>query len=211
MTNLAELVEGCNVKQRRYKLKNDIRRAKKYREIIRYLEEIPIIKSYNNKIERLNYLNTHFNKKHEQEIIGLRKNIAALETVDPVSFYKSTLQELALLEEYIKKYYITINIILRKELLDHGIPNIYVFQGVLDKDNDLKLYRNIVSPNSVKTELDDEDIGLYPAHDIESQRDYRKFYNRLSFRYMEGLTRDYSFDLDSKNIKNAKVLKRKTQ
>ena len=82
---------------------------------------------------------------------------------------------------------------------------------MLDQENNLKLYKNIVIPNTVKTELDEDDIGLYPVQEIESQRDYRKFYNRVSFRYMEGLTRDYSFDLDSKNIKNAKVLKRKTQ
>ena len=208
MGNLVELIDSCDIKERRSMYKSDLKRLKYTKKRMERLEDSKLIKRYKRKVERLNYLNNNFDRNHYRELVRLRRSVDNLEHFSQVEYYKRLYNDVLQLEEYIKKYYITINILLRKELLDHNIPNIYVFQGILDIDSNLKLYRNIVSPNTVKTELDDNDIGLYPKKDIQSRRKYRSFYNRVSFKYLESLSKDCSFDVEGKKLKNVKVLKR---
>ena len=134
----------------------------------------------------------------------LRKEIGTLERHYGVKKYKHYNDELLIYEDFIKKYYICINVILRNELLNYDIPDIYVYQGNIEGN---ELYRNILGPNSVKIGLDNEDQVIYPDRELKSNREYRKFYNRVSFRYIEDLTRDYSYDLEGKKLRKVKIEK----
>ena len=202
--NLVQLVEACDIKQRRNKHSWNVNQAKLYKKEIKKLERSSAVKMYLFKINRLNHLLETGNKKDIFEIRMLRKEISTLENHYGVMKYKRFNDELLIFEEFIKKYYICINVILRNELLNYDIPDIYVYQGHIEGN---ELYRNILVPNSVKIGLDNEDQVIYPDRELKSNREYRKFYNRVSFRYIEDLTRDYSYDLEGKKLRKVKIEK----
>ena len=202
--NLVQLVEACDIKQRRNKHSWNVNQAKLYKKEIKKLERSSAVKMYLFKINRLNHLLETGNKKDIFEIRMLRKEISTLENHYGVMKYKRFNDELLIFEEFIKKYYICINVILRNELLNYDIPDIFVYQGQVDGYD---LYRNILVPNSVKIGLDNEDQVIYPDRELKSNREYRKFYNRVSFRYIEDLTRDYSYDLEGKKLRKVKIEK----
>ena len=202
--NLVQLVEACDIKQRRNKHSWNVNQAKLYKKEIKKLERSSAVKMYLFKINRLNHLLETGNKKDIFEIRMLRKEIGTLENHYGVMKYKRFNDELLIFEEFIKKYYICINVILRNELLNYDIPDIFVYQGQVDGYD---LYRNILVPNSVKLGLDKEDQVIYPDRELKSNREYRKFYNRVSFRYIEDLTRDYSYDLEGKKLRKVKIEK----
>ena len=174
--NLVQLVEACDIKQRRNKHSWNVNQAKLYKKEIKKLERSSAVKMYLFKINRLNHLLETGNKKDIFEIRMLRKEISTLENHYGVMKYKRFNDELLIFEEFIKKYYICINVILRNELLNYDIPDIFVYQGQVDGYD---LYRNILVPNSVKIGLDNEDQVIYPDRELKSNREYRKFYNRI--------------------------------
>ncbi len=99
-------------------------------------------------------------------------------------------------------YFLTVNIGLREELSKIGVPNIYIRQHELDYD------KNIVDQSPLKEEYSKRDLTIVsPVYDMQSFRDYRHFYNKTSFKYLEELSRDYSYDLEGKRI--GKVLIKK--
>ena len=66
--------------------------------------------------------------------------------------------------------------------------------------------KHIVNSNKVKRK-EDGDIVISSQYDINSKRDLRHFYNKVSFKYLESLSEDYSFDLEGKNLGKIKRLK----
>ena len=115
-------------------------------------------------------------------------------------------QYIELRDEYLKllfdnDYFVTVNIGLREELSKIGVPNIYVAQHEYDHD------KNIVDKSPLVNESDKKDlVVILPVYNMKSFRDYRHFYNKTSFRYLEELSRDCSFDLKGKNLGKVRTL-----
>ena len=74
-----------------------------------------------------------------------------------------------------------------------------------NKDN---LFKNIISKKSLNQEYNKREIYLIsPIYNMDSFRDFRHFYNKTSFHYLESLCEDYSFDINNKNLGKIKVRK----
>ena len=111
--------------------------------------------------------------------------------------YKKLRDEISLLKDEYRDYYKTINIDFRECLSGLYCPEIFVFQG--DITSDLKYYRNIVDSNQFYGcygQLDE--IIIYPNSELNSHRDYKHFYNKISFKYLEDVSKNLDFDLDKK-------------
>ena len=96
-------------------------------------------------------------------------------------------------------YQRTIQVELRERLATLDLPDIYIYQGLV-KPGQKALYRHIIVPSK---EIETEDtVGtiILPIKERESNRQTHQFYARTSYRYLEALTRDYSFDLEGKAL-----------
>jgi hypothetical protein len=113
-------------------------------------------------------------------------------------------------EEYYKlvsnnEYYLTINIGLREELSKIGVPEIYIEQHEYDYD------KNIVDSSKLKNDFSGTPITIIsPVYEMKSFRDFRHFYNKTSFHYLEEVCRDFNYDLEGKRLKgiNIRTLKK---
>lgn len=206
MEYLEELVESCDLKKRRILRQFDDKYVRELRKRLRALEEKPIVMEYIVVVKKINDLLNDKNIDNLEEIKKLKERIEFLGKNNSVKDYKIFNMELFIISDYIRKYYISLNVILRKELLNYPLPEIYVYQGMLE-NSDVELYRHIVEPNTIKTGLDKEDIVIHPKSDIKSRRGYRKFYNRVSFRYLENMSKDYSYDIDNKGLTKVKMMR----
>ena len=127
-----------------------------------------------------------------------------LETDYNVLLYKECFSMIELLEKEISYYHKMINVDLRERLLDIEYPKIYIYQGNIDNNyyfTDIigkELYESDRIPN----------LAIFPVKDIDSNRKFRHFYNNISFRYLEGLTEDYSYEIESKNLGRIKLFKK---
>ena len=108
-------------------------------------------------------------------------------------------------DEYYKllfdhKYYRTINEGLRYELELIGVPPIFV------KQHEYEDSINIVNGSTDMHNIYFNQVKLIePVYDMKSYRDYRHFYNRTSFKYLEQLTRDHEYSLEGKNLGKVKI------
>lgn len=103
---------------------------------------------------------------------------------------------------YYDNYFKLINITLREEISKLKKSDIYISQSKYDYD------KNII--DSTWLTFDKIEKGttiIEPVYDMQSNRDFRHFYNKTSFKYLEQLTEDYSFDLENKNLGKVKIKK----
>ena len=128
-------------------------------------------------------------------------NAALLRREPEVQGYESLRRELVKLEEQSSVYYKSIQKDLREALLDQKLPDIYVYQGLLGTDN-MKLCRHIIIPGIYQTYDEPNEVGtiIYPANSKESNRKLRHFYSNVSFRYLDALVDDGSYDLEGKRL-----------
>ena len=127
-------------------------------------------------------------------------NVMLLKQEPNVAAYESLRIKLNRLE-HDTDYYKTIQVDLRDSLIDLQLPDIYVYQGLLGIDK-MKLCRHIIIPGTYQTYENESEVGivLLPKNKIESNRKLRRFYASTSFRYLEGLSNDHSFDLEGKKL-----------
>ena len=86
---------------------------------------------------------------------------------------------------------------LREELSKHELPNIYVYQ----EDNHDPLFRHIIVPDRIVTASFTEDgMAIFPLYILDSNREFRHFYNKTSFKYLEELSIDRSYNLENKRF-----------
>ena len=93
-----------------------------------------------------------------------------------------------------------INIDLRNDLRILDLPNIFVFQGYIDRFQKLKVARHIILGEAIQVYKDTPDTIIYPVTELVSKRKFRHFYNRTSFNYLEQLAIDESFDIKTKKL-----------
>ncbi len=148
-------------------------------------------------------------EENRPEIDRLKAEARWLSKKDDVIAYNALQDTLDILKEENQKYYQSIQIDLREELLNVELPEIFVYQGALEDKSDLKLCRHIVSPSSIMVFYKEgSETIVYPMKPEMSQREARHFYNRTSFRYLEQLSKDHSFSLKGKKLGKVKTLNR---
>ncbi len=202
MNNIKEIVKYYEIEEKRERVFHNnllILQIKKmmsdlslYHNVSRYIYDLDKIK-YCDEFEKSMLLNEiDFLKKDEHVIIyiELKKHIDRL-------------------EEEIKEYYKTIQVDLRRELISLNTPDIFVNQDYIDDKKDMKFARHIISPSSLLVYDDDYSETMISSYkDLKSKRSKRHFYNQVSFRYLEELSKDYNYDLDGKYLGNVKILKK---
>ena len=126
---------------------------------------------------------------------------------DPiVQEYKKLQKELMKLEEEIADYYYFIQINLREKLEKLENPNIYTYYGFLDDD---PVIRNIIDAEII--DYDEDNTIIMPEKEFKSNRKIRHFYNKISFKYLEALAKDNSFEVEGKDLGKVKVLTPKSK
>ena len=108
------------------------------------------------------------------------------------------------LKETLGEYHRVINEDFRNEFNSYEAPNIFIYQGTIAN---LEVAHNIILPEIKEVYEETRDIIIYPPYELTSNREYRHFYNKVSFKYLEALTSDYSFDLENKKIGKVRVKK----
>ena len=162
------------------------------------------IAMYANDLEQIQFLLKENNPANLDEIKRIRAELANLEKCKGVREYKAVLEYRSMLEAQISDYYRIINVDLRKELLDMTLPDIFVSQGTCVGRHVIEAGTYLYSP-----ELADYDTLIIPNQmDLTSARNARHFYNQVSFKYLEQLTQDFSYDPEEKDLGNVRILRR---
>lgn len=130
----------------------------------------------------------------KQKLFLLDYKNKSIESDKKIQKYLSLRNQYCYLLSQNHDYYKTIQIDFKHALLDMDIPNIYVYQG------ETKVPKHIISG-----ELKEHDALIYPFYHLESNRDFRHFYNQVHFRYLESITESYSFDLDKNDLGKIKI------
>lgn len=132
-------------------------------------------------------------------------NVMLIKREPDVEAYESLRKDLSQQDDKASIYYRSIQEDLREALIDLELPNIFIYSGLIDT-NDLILCRNIVLPGYIQTIKKENEVEtlIYPPVETESWRKLNHFYNRISFKYLEALSQDYSFSLEGKNLGKTK-------
>ena len=163
------------------------------------LDEFDYYSSMISKTKKIEKANELFKK-----LTDINSRIINCKKTSDIEKYDNLKSEIISLRRDCKIYYRLINNELREYLKSYDIPDIYVYQGKIDDKYDY--CKNILSPDIVSTCNNNDNI-VYPEYDIKSNRDLRHFYNKVSFKYLEELTKDYSYKLEGKNIGKVRILK----
>ncbi len=136
---------------------------------------------------------------------AILENVMLVHTDPNVEKYDSLRRELDRFNAEAYDYYRCLQTDLRDALLEINLPEIYVYQGLIGK-GELKSCRHLIIPGTFQVIRNDSDVErvIYPDKPTESRRKLNSFYNRTSLRYLDGMTEDYSFSLEGKNLGRVK-------
>ena len=205
MNNIKSIVEDLNIKSIKEECENKKSLLfKKEREAskLTFNKDVGLYKYY---LDEYKYLLNRLNeaKYYNKGIIELK-----LETIlnklynlygnKDIDNYKKLIKEIDYIKDSLNEYNKVININLRDILLFEELPNIYVSI----EDNK---YKHIINSSLIKDNIDKNDTIIYSYYDIKSNRDYRHFYNRVSYNYLEELTNDYSLELKNKRLGKVRI------
>lgn len=141
------------------------------------------------------------------ELSRLQDEINEMESNRDIREYKCLRDEYTVLKESLSDYPKSINIALRNELKHLELPDIYIYT----EDREVSIYHHIIQDNRYILIIPELSKGkntvIYPIYEMHSNRDYRHFYNKISFKYLEELSKDYTFDIQEKQLKKLKVKK----
>ncbi len=207
MVSIKKIVNECEINEKR------IRRVENESKMLHlnYLMiKLHIKKNVSEYAYLLDYDEFYRNKESltpEEEIkfLGGQIKIAELQKDDDVQIYMTLKEEYDRLKQECKEYYQAINIDLRKRLRDTHLPNIFVYQGMFKNDSRLKLSRHIIIPNACEVYEQTPNTVIYPEGIIKSNREARHFYNRVSFKYLEELSKDYTYDPKVKRLGKVRI------
>ena len=184
-----------NNRDRIFKLKCDMSKMTFDRKVgiyAYYLDEIHYL------VELIKNGNEKYRKKYFDKIRNINSIIKDMcEDPDIIKYNELRDEYYDLL--FNNEYYETINIGLKEELSKLELPLIYVEQSHFDFD------KHIITGKGLNPKDENDAIYVEPIYKMESIRDYRHFYNRVNFKYLEGLCEDYSFDLKGKNLGKVRI------
>ncbi len=101
-------------------------------------------------------------------------------------------------------YYKDIQTTLKNEINKRNESTPFVY---FNEDKNNVITRDITSSQLSLLELNNEVV--LPPKELKSKRKRRHFYNRVSFKYLEELTKDNNFSIENKNLGNVKKLIKK--
>ncbi len=157
-------------------------------------------------VDEMDYLITKLENNTPEKVKEIMSQIKQLEfQAMQLTSYPGVCEYSALRDEYYElllknDYYLAINMGLR-ERLPHFVemPKIYIEQSHFDFD------KHIIDGSPLKPIDENDAIVIDPTYYMESLRDYRHFYNKVSFKYLEQLCEDYSFDLEGKRLGKVRI------
>lgn len=217
MNIIREIVNDLGIKDKKYQQEENLR---KIREIKALLSEMSFkinVAKYLYDLDHIKYIEENINSLSneeriikERELSLLRHDIRRLKNNRDVIDCEKLLNELHRLEYECNDYYRAIQIDFRRELLEQPLPDIYLYQGDIAVNPKYKIASHIIIPGIVQmyTEPELKETMIYPANEIRSRRKLRSFYNKTSFRYLEQLSEDYDYSLESKDLGKVKIYKR---
>lgn len=166
----------------------------------------PNVARYANNLDNIYSMIENIDDESISKLYELCRENEKLETDLHVYQYKELLKVIDTFNEQNSDYYKTIQTSFRDELAKIFSPKIYVYQGKIENNNDL--YLDIVDKSAFISDGTYPNWAISPLFGLESKRKYRHFYNTVSYKYLEGVSNDYSFDLDNKRIGKVFVFKK---
>jgi len=215
MEKIKEIVANLAIEQKRAKvLKNKKEMLNLSRQMSALTFNINVAKyAYN--LDTLRYKQAALVNASEEEqkkilldIERIKLEQDTLEIDDNVQEYIRLLTEYQKLDQENKDFHRLINETLRTELLDLDLPEIFVHQGLLEKDSKYHLYRHLIAHGTYISSPESPDQTIYPSKEVTSNRRSRHYYNKISYKYLDQLTKDYNFDVPSKKLGKVKILSR---
>lgn len=210
--DIKDIVLSLRIKEKREELQKNRDRIIHLRYLMSQLTFNRTVGLYAFTVDEIDYLIADSKKCDEVKRKEIYSKIKELESKALKLQEDPEVQKYAeLRDEYYRvlfdnEYFLTVNIGLREELSKIGIPNIYIKQHDYDHD------KNIVDKSPLIDEFTKEDlVVIYPYYKMESFRDFRHFYSKTSFKYLEELSKDYSFDVEGKRIGKVRTLSFKKQ
>ena len=210
MKEIKQIVDKLKITDKRNKLIENNNKILKLKTAMSKLALFKNVAHYAYNYRLIEYLEKEETEESLFEIIKLEEENAILLADENVYLYKILQDYIKILEKENSDYYQTIQTKLRYELMSLNHPNIYIYQGKLDPKYKDKAFMHIIDYTHYFTDGNYPDISIMPYDELDSNRQNRHFYNGVSFKYLEELTKDYSFDLDNKNIGRVKILTKKT-
>ena len=137
-------------------------------------------------------------KKYQNDIDKIIDILDSLEDEEGVKKYIHLRMENVSIRRKMNSYYVYLNTIIRNRIKEFELPEIYVKSGKNE-------YKHIIDENKIINNIEDAEIVINPYIEIDALRRYRHFYNKTSFNYLEGVTKDLNFDLEGKKLGNVKV------
>ena len=213
-SDIKDIVESLKIHEKKEELKNKKEKLYNLSSEMSRMTFNRTVGLYAFYTDEINYLTSKIDDNNREDSLNKikeynEKGLKLLENEDVRKYaslrdeYYNTMFDKETGLRFDSDYNLTINKCLRKELTALDLPNIFVKQSRFDYD------KNIVNPYVFYDEFDNNSSEfVFPVYEMESCRDFRHFYNRVSFRYLEELCNDYSFDLEGKNIGKVIVLKR---
>ena len=195
MNRIEEIVDLYNLKEKREQIANNRREITHLKKEMSDLKLNRDVAIYAAALEKVDY---------GEEIESYLAIAASLRNNPKVSEYVDLKGQVLLLERQIVDYYRSIQIGLRNRLTYTETPDIFVYYGLFD---DEVIAKNIIS-NKLAF-MDYVDTVILPTKKMESNRKTRHFYNQVSFKYLEELSKDNSFSLENKDLGNVKILIKK--
>lgn len=206
MKEIEKIVDKLELKQKRNKLYENNKKILKIKYQMSDLAINKLVAEYAYNLNIIDYLIKEDTTHSLDQIDKYLTENEMLELNDKVKLYKILKKSLSMLKMENSEYYLIILTKLRYELLNLKFPEIYVYQGQSDTGC---LYKNIISQSICLNNGEFPQNIIIPYNEINSNRKCRHFFNNVSFKYLEELTNDYSFDLDSKKLGRVKILTKK--
>ena len=143
------------------------------------------------------HLLENYNKEDYDKLKWMEKNLNIVKYLELKREYMYLLSKRG---EYEK----SINVDFRNAFREYKTPNIFIYDGNV---GNLSTAKNVILPEINEIYRDSKDTIIYPYYPLDSNREYRHFYNKASFKYLEGLSQDFDFDLSNKKIGKVRIKK----
>ena len=202
MNEIKDIIEYCEIEKKREKLNRN-------KVLIPHIKRLMSDLCININVSKYAYYKSNLQSENSsetereyylEELNKLSKDKNVLEYIEFEKYLNSLYEEII-------DYYRTIQEELRYELLELDTPDIYVLQKSID-DNGYKEAKHIINKDAIVGYKGSfKETLIMPNKINSSKRKNRHFYNQVSFRYLEELSKDCTFDLETKNIGKVKILK----
>lgn len=203
MDSIKRIVEDCGIDYKRKRLEDNKRNMLMIRNMMSKLCFHQEVARYAYDLDYEEYYAKKGKLTPEEDLKRFKGQVemSLLEDEPNVKAYIELRDELLKMDRECRDYYRTINVDFREELRKTHLPNLFVYQGILDSNLNLKLSRHIIFGNVHEANQETPNMVIYPKEgDISSKRDARHFYSRVSFQYLEHVSQDYTFDPKVKKL-----------